>query len=132
MKMNGKLVGYTTLGTNNLKQAKIFYDSLFENIKEIYSFEEKNRCVIWANDKGNSIFGVFKPHDNKTATPGNGSMIGFSMDSKDMVDELYFKAINLGAVDEGCPGFRDDRFYGAYVRDLDKNKIVFYYYDDEN
>jgi hypothetical protein len=45
---------------------------------------------------------------------------------------LYFKAINLGAVDEGCPGFRDDRFYGAYVRDLDKNKIVFYHYDDEN
>ena len=41
MKMNGKLVGYTTLGTNNLKQAKIFYDSLFDNIKEIYSFEEK-------------------------------------------------------------------------------------------
>jgi predicted lactoylglutathione lyase len=59
-------------------------------------------------------------------------MIGFSMDSKDMVDELYFKAIDLGSVDEGCPGFRDDRFYGAYVRDLDKNKIVFYYYDDEN
>jgi predicted lactoylglutathione lyase len=43
------------------------------------------------------------------------------------VDKLYAKALELGATSEGEPGQRiDDVFYGAYIRDLDGNKVGFY------
>ena len=47
--------------------------------------------------------------------------------SKEDVDALYDRAIALGATCDGPPGQRiPDRFYGAYLRDLDKNKICFF------
>ncbi len=130
MKLNASLVGYTTVGTNNIKKAKFFYDALFKNIEGVYSFKANDRAYIWANENGNSIFGVCKPYDENPASSGNGSMVGFSFDSKNMVDELHSKALSLGGADEGAPGYRDDSFYGAYIRDIDGNKLVFYYYDE--
>jgi predicted lactoylglutathione lyase len=43
------------------------------------------------------------------------------------VDTLYAKAIELGASCEGEPGERIPGFYGAYFRDLDGNKLVFFH-----
>jgi len=54
-------------------------------------------------------------------------MVALPMDSKEQVDEFYAKAMELGATDEGAPGARMETFYGAYIRDLDGNKIAFYY-----
>jgi len=54
-------------------------------------------------------------------------MVAFGADSKEHVGEMYNKAISLGATDEGAPGQRvEDMFYGAYVRDLDGNKLCFF------
>jgi predicted lactoylglutathione lyase len=54
-------------------------------------------------------------------------MVAFTADSKEEVDAFYAKAIELGAADEGAPGQRiPDRFYGAYVRDFDGNKLCFF------
>ena len=39
--------------------------------------------------------------------------------------EATKKALELGATDEGEPGQRVPTFYGAYVRDLDGNKLTF-------
>jgi len=51
----------------------------------------------------------------------------FNADSKPHADALYEKAISLGATCEGKPGQRvPDRFYGAYVRDPDGNKLCFF------
>ena len=48
-------------------------------------------------------------------------------DSRDKVDALHAKAMELGGTDEGPPGLRgeegDQAFYGAYFRDLDGNKL---------
>ena len=52
-------------------------------------------------------------------------MTGITLDSTEGVDAMYSKAIELGATDEGEPGQRVPTFYGAYVRDLDGNKLVF-------
>ena len=70
---------------------------------------------------------VCTPYDGGAPTPGNGSMIAFPAKEKGEVDAMYQKAIALGAADEGEPGQRiPDRFYGAYVRDLDGNKLCFF------
>jgi catechol 2,3-dioxygenase-like lactoylglutathione lyase family enzyme len=124
--MNGKLVGYVCIGTNDLEVAKGFYDNLFATL-DISGFSPGPRGYFYQIEGGTSAFGVIKPENGNEATVGNGAMVALPMDSKEQVDELYAKAMELGATDEGPPGARMETFYGAYIRDLDGNKIAFYY-----
>ena len=124
--MNGKLVGYVCIGTNDLEVAKGFYDNLFATL-DISGFSPGPRGYFYQIEGGTSAFGVIKPENGNEATVGNGAMVALPMDSKEQVDEFYAKAMELGASDEGPPGARMETFYGAYIRDLDGNKIAFYY-----
>jgi predicted lactoylglutathione lyase len=54
-------------------------------------------------------------------------MIAFAAGSREKADELYARAIELGASDEGPPGERMPGFYGGYFRDPDGNKAVFFH-----
>jgi predicted lactoylglutathione lyase len=54
-------------------------------------------------------------------------MVALAMDSREKVDALYARAIELGAADEGAPGPRGDGFYAGYFRDLDGNKLNAYF-----
>ena len=68
-----------------------------------------------------------KPYDGKAATIGNGMMVALAASSKEQVNEIYEKALALGGTDEGKPGPRTRRFYAAYFRDLDGNKLNAFY-----
>ena len=124
--MSKQLVGYATVGTNNKSKAIAFYDPIMKELgaEPFFSNEQMN---VWAIDS--YLFAVAKPYDDNVATVGNGTMIGFPLDSSDKVDELYALALSLGGLDEGPPGARGGGFYGAYFRDLDGNKLVFYHLD---
>jgi predicted lactoylglutathione lyase len=50
-------------------------------------------------------------------------MVAIAVNSRDLVDRLYRKALELGGTDEGPPGPRFENFYAAYFRDLDGNKL---------
>ena len=54
-------------------------------------------------------------------------LVAFPAGSRAKVDELYAKAIAMGATDEGPAGERMPTFYGGYFRDPDGNKAVFYH-----
>ena len=118
------MIGYTTLGTNDLERAATFYEELIggEGIKQV----RPNERVCLFIRKGTPMFGIATPYDGKPATVGNGTMIGWQVDSTEQVKSLYELAIKLGASDEGGPGDRGNGFYGAYFRDLDGNKLVVY------
>lgn len=124
--MQGKIVGYVAVGTNDLPRAKTFYDALLGETLGASSFSPNERSHFYQVQGGQTVFAVFTPYDEKEATAGNGSMVGFAMDSEEQIAELYNKAIELGAQDEGEPGVRAGTFNGAYVRDLDGNKLCFY------
>jgi catechol 2,3-dioxygenase-like lactoylglutathione lyase family enzyme len=124
--MNGKLVGYVCIGTNDLEVAKGFYDNLFSTL-DVSGFSPGPRGYFYQIEGGTSSFGVIKPENGNEATVGNGAMVALPMDSKEQVDEFYAKAMELGATDEGAPGARMETFYAAYFRDLDGNKIALYY-----
>ena len=123
--MSGKIAKYVTVGTNNLERAKEFYDALFEGLGA-KRFPPNDRSFFWRIDGDDTNFAVFLPYDEKEASAGNGSMVGISCDTTEEVDALYEKALKLGASNEGEPGQRVPTFYGAYVRDLDGNKLTFY------
>jgi predicted lactoylglutathione lyase len=117
------MIGYITLGTNDLSRAEKFYDALLAEVggKRIMTNE---RMRFYGSGPGKPMIAICTPHDQKKATGGNGTMVALSADSKEAVDRIYKKAISLGATDEGAPGKRGDNFYGGYFRDADGNKFV--------
>jgi predicted lactoylglutathione lyase len=116
------MIGYVTLGTNDLPRAAKFYDALLAEIGAT-RFMEDERFIAWAVSPTEPSLGVIKPFDGKPATVGNGVMAALVVDSHDKVNRLYAKALELGATDEGAAGPRGPTFYAGYFRDLDGNKL---------
>lgn len=119
------MIGYVTVGTNDLARAATFYDALLAEIGGRRAMEDE-RYIGWGAGEGSPLLLVMKPFDGKPATVGNGAMVALAAGSQAKVDALYAKAIALGARDEGAPGNRGGSFYGAYCRDLDGNKLCFF------
>jgi len=116
------MIGYVTVGTNDMPRAVAFYDALMAELGA-GRMMETDRFVAWAVAPDQPGFSVTHPYDGKAATVCNGTMIAFVVDSTDRVDRVYNKAIELGAADEGPAGPRMDGFYAGYFRDLDGNKL---------
>jgi len=121
------MIGYVTLGTNDLARAAKFYDALLAEVGGKRTLESE-RFVSWSAGTDGPGLGVIKPFDGNAATPGNGAMVALAVDSQDKVKALYAKAMKLGAKDEGPPGLRWGTFYAAYFRDLDGNKLNFFHF----
>ncbi|HXK25946.1 MAG TPA: VOC family protein, partial [Myxococcota bacterium] len=117
------MIGYVTLGTNDLDRAEKFYDALLAELggKRVMTNE---RMRFYGSGPGQPMLAICKPHDGKRATSGNGTMVALAAGSQEAVDRVYKKAIALGATDEGAPGKRGEHFYGGYFRDADGNKFV--------
>ncbi len=116
------MIGYTTVGTNDLPRAAKFYDALLGTIGA-KRYMESDKFIAWIVSPKQPAFGVIKPHNGQAATVGNGVMLALVMDSAAKVDALYKKALELGGTDEGAPGPRGEGFYAGYFRDLDGNKL---------
>lgn len=116
------MLGYVTIGTNDLPRAAAFYDAIAAEMggKRIV---ENDNLIAWGPTDGNPGFGVTVPFDGKPATPGNGQMIALIADDRAQVDRIHALALSLGATDEGAPGERFTGFYAGYFRDLDGNKV---------
>ncbi|MBK8892195.1 MAG: VOC family protein [Dechloromonas sp.] len=120
------MIGYVTLGTNDLSRATAFYDQLFAAMggKRVW---ESERGVAWGTSMQAPSVGVMTPFDGRPATVGNGTMVALVVGRREDVDSLYALAIELGATDEGKPGERLAGFHAAYFRDLDGNKLNFFH-----
>ena len=116
------MIGYVTLGTNDLQRGARFYDALLGELGA-KRFMEYETFIAWSVAPDKPALAITKPFNGNAATIGNGVMIALIVDSKDKVDRIYAKAIELGGTDEGPAGPRGDDFYAGYFRDLDGNKL---------
>ena len=126
------MIGYVTLGTNDLPRATQFYDALLAEMAVTRLMEFGSQGYGWAAALDKPMLCIMKPYDDQAATVGNGVMAGISADSRDLVDTIHRKALELGGTDEGSPGYRalgGEGFYAAYFRDLDGNKLDVFCYD---
>jgi predicted lactoylglutathione lyase len=119
------MIGYVTLGTNDLPRAAAFYDALLAELGATRMMEGE-RFIAWGTRAGLAGLGVTLPFDEKAATVGNGVMVALEVDSKEKVHAVHAKALELGGTDEGPPGARSPQFYAGYFRDLDGNKLNVY------
>ena len=119
------MLGYVTIGVKDMGRAEGFYNALLAEIgaKQLFG---QDRIKFYGTGPEDSMLAVCIPYDEEEAQPGNGSMVAIPGGSREGVDKLYAKAMELGATDEGEPGERLPIFYGAYVRDLDGNKLCFF------
>src|ERR1700712_5110886 len=95
---------YVTLGTNNMNQARRFYDAVLPILgyrrqrdaeEEIgYAADGDRRCRLW----------IVLPFNKRWATSGNGSMVAIEAPTRAAVDAFHAAALENGGVDEGAPG----------------------------
>ena len=119
------MIGYTTLGTNDIARASAFYDALFAELgaKRLWDSPKMVGC---GRSMKEPTFVICNTFNGQPATAGNGTMIAIAVKDKDQVHAAHAKALSLGATDEGAAGPRGTSFYCGYVRDLDGNKLNFF------
>ena len=116
------MIGYVTLGTNDLDRAGVFYDELLAPLGA-KRLKTSDAFTAWGKVRGAPMLMLIRPADGNAATVGNGVMAAIAVATQAEVETLFSTAMKLGMPDEGAPGFRGENFYGAYFRDPDGNKL---------
>lgn len=116
------MIGYVTLGTNDLERGARFYDAIAAEMG-VGRMMEWEGAITWGNPGGGAGIGLTKPFDGNAASVGNGVMVALEAKDKDQVDRIHAIALANGGTCEGPPGPRGDTFYAAYFRDVDGNKL---------
>ena len=122
---------HAAVGTNDLEQAKQFYDAVLGALGIANVGPLGDRGTVYSD--GAYKFIVTKPVNGKPATSANGGTIGFSAPSRAAVRKFHEAGLANGGTDEGKPGPRNvgPHAYGAYLRDPTGNKIVAFCFKDE-
>jgi len=119
---------HITVGAADIERAARFYDPVLATLglNRVKTFKI---AIAYAPQGFSGIeppFWVLRPHDRKPQHPGNGNMVAFNAKTRADVDAFHGVALKAGGSDEGAPGLRPHyhpNYYGAYVRDLDGNKL---------
>jgi len=119
------MLGYATIGVSDMDRAVAFYDALLAEVgaKQLFGMD---RIKFYGSSPNGAMLAICIPYDEGEHNCGNGNMLAIPGGSREGVDKLYAKAIELGATCDGEPGERMPVFYGAYVHDLDGNKLCFF------
>jgi len=131
------MFSHVTVGCRDIDRAAVFYDAVLVPLglqRRIVVPDGGPAAACWISpDHTLPRFYVYQPFDGKAASAGNGSMVAFTAPGPDAVDIAYAAGIAAGGTDEGRPGPRPhygDGYYGAYLRDLDGNKVHIAYRGD--
>lgn len=116
------MIGYVTVGTNDIARAAKFYDAIAAEL-DTPRMMEFDSFIAWGRPGGGAGIAATKPHDGNAASVGNGVMVAFEAKDQDQVKRLYDIALAHGGTDEGPPGPRGDGFFAGYFRDPDGNKL---------
>jgi catechol 2,3-dioxygenase-like lactoylglutathione lyase family enzyme len=118
------MLHHVSVGVADVERAARFYDAVLGTLGYKRVMEFMPYAIAYGETQPSFWIGL--PHDQQSATVGNGAHVGFSARSKLAVDAFHHAAISQGGRDNGAPGPRPDYgpdYYGAFVIDLDGNKI---------
>jgi len=116
------MIGYVTLGTNDLPGNAKFYDAIAKEMGVRRMMDEET-FIAWGEMGGAPGVAITKPFDGQAPSVGNGTMVALQASGTAPVDRLHAIALEQGGTCEGKPGDRGGGFYAAYFRDLDGNKL---------
>ena len=124
------MLHHVSIGVASVERAAAFYDAVLSKL----GFKRVMEVMPYGIAYGLKMpqFWIQLPHDQRSASGGNGTHIAFSANSKAAVNAFHAAALSAGGNDEGAPGPRPEytpEYYGAFVRDLDGNKIEAVFFD---
>jgi catechol 2,3-dioxygenase-like lactoylglutathione lyase family enzyme len=116
------MIGYVTLGMNDLQRAAKLYDAIAAELgtRRMMEFDT---FIAWGKPGGGAGIGLTKPFDGNAASVGNGVMVALEAKDEAQVQRLYDIALANGGTCEGPPGPRGEGFYAGYFRDPDGTKL---------
>lgn len=121
------MFSYACLGTDDLDQARKFYDATLAPLGHFRLPEwDDATSSMWGLDDPGPHLWVTLPFDGGPARPGNGTMLSFLAGTRKAVDAFHAAALASGGTNSGAPGLRPQygpTFYAGYIRDPDGNKI---------
>ena len=118
------MLHHVSVGVTDVARAAKFYDAVLGTLGYKRVMEFMPYAIAYGED--NPEFWIQLPHDQKPMSVGNGVHLGFSARTKEQVQKFHASALANGGSNNGEPGPRPDYgpdYYGAFVYDLDGNKI---------
>ena len=116
------MFSHVMVGANSIEESKKFYDAILGAIGYAPGvIDPKGRC-FYATKSG--IFAISVPIDGNPAGPGNGSTIGFSVDSQEAGDAWHAAGLeNGGSTCEDPPGVRCLLYTSPSPRDKRQSRM---------
>jgi catechol 2,3-dioxygenase-like lactoylglutathione lyase family enzyme len=120
------MLHHVSVGVRDVERAAKFYDPVLKALgyKRVMDFAPG--AIAYGESKDRPEFWIGKPHDQDIPSAGNGVHVGFIAKSKGAVNKFHDEALKAGGSNGGEPGPRPDygfAYYGAFIYDLDGNKI---------
>lgn len=122
------MFSHVCVGVSDFERALAFYEPVMSALGIAARFCERERP--WAGWQSSPdprpLFLIGKPYDQHAPQPGNGHMLAFLAETREVVERVFAIALAHGGTSEGAPGLRPEyhqHYYGAYFRDPDGNKL---------
>ena len=118
------MLHHISIGVADVARSAQFYDRVLQEL----GFKRVMEVLPYGIAYGDKqpAFWIGLPHDQRAASTGNGVHVAFNATSEEMIRAFHRAALEAGGTDDGAPGPRPDYgpdYFGAFVRDLDGNKI---------
>jgi hypothetical protein len=121
------MMSYTTLGTNQCDKALAFYDVLFAIVAGS-RLMDMDGFVLYGTSPAAGSLALARPFDGNAATSVNGTIIAIQVGSKELVQQVYGKGLELSGQDEGAPRPRTDDFYGRVIQGPRRQQALLLYH----
>lgn len=122
------MFSHVFIGVNDFERAFAFYDALTKVLGIELRFCDHDRpWAAWQSTPGlRPLLLIGKPFNGQPHAPGNGQLVALLALTREQVDRAHDAALGHGGVCEGAPGLRPEyhaKYYGAYFRDTEGNKL---------
>ena len=120
------MLHHVSIGVRDVARAASFYDPVLRALGYRRVMDYSPNAIAYGESKDRPEFWIGLPHDQKLPNGGNGTHIAFAANSKSAVQKFHAAALAGGGSNNGEPGPRPDygpAYYGAFIYDLDGNKI---------
>ncbi|HEX4292619.1 MAG TPA: VOC family protein [Rhizomicrobium sp.] len=120
------MLHHVSVGVRDVARAASFYDPVLKALGYKRVADYSPGAIAYGESKDKPEFWIGLPHDKDAPSNGNGAHLAFVAKSKAQVNKFHEAALKAGGGNNGEPGPRPDygpAYYGAFIYDLDGNKI---------
>ena len=89
------MIGYVTLGTNDLPGNAKFYDAIAKEMG-VGRMMDEDTFIAWGEMGGAPGVAITKPFDGNSPSVGNGTMVALQASGPEQVDRLHTIALEQG------------------------------------